>query len=123
MHTPNLLSELSARLTERDIIATDVMPFCLINPNHAGHALRDMLRGLVEDDIAEAFQITTMDFYTERAAAPTFEDAVAALMARHSGTGTGWLVRYFLPTPRGGYSTKLAYAPTITEAMHRMLQA
>lgn len=123
MHTRNILSELSEMLTERGIIATDVMPFCLVNPNHTGHSLGKMLRDLSDDDIAEALGITCVELLSEKASSPTLEDAVGMLMGRNSGVGTGWFVRFYKPSPRGGYSTKLVYAPTMSEAMHRMLQA
>ena len=123
MHAQNTLSDLSCLLVERGIITTDVMPFCLINPNHSGHALTKFLRDASNDDIAEAFGITGLELVTERASCPTMEDTVAMLMARHSESGIGWLVRFYLPSHRGGYSTRLVYAPTIAQAMHRMLQA
>lgn len=123
MHT-NQLSELSALLAERGIIATDVMPFCLVNPNHIGHALGKFTRDVGNDDIAEAFGVTVVELLQERDACPSMEDALGALMAKRvNACGMGWLVRYYLPSSRGGYTTKLVYAQTLGETMCRMLQA
>lgn len=122
MDTPTHIAELSCLLTERGIIVTDVMPFCLLNPNHTGHALGNMLRDVTTDDIAEAFGISRHELMRERASAPTLEDAVGALMGRnHADSGLSWLVRFYHPTSRGGYSTRLVFAPTMCATMQRML--
>ena len=124
MHATELL-ELSALLVERGIIVTDVMPFCLLNPNHAAHSLGRITRDVSNDDIAEAFGITVIEFLRERDSSPSLEDAVGVLMAMQSARAKGeaWLVRYYLPSPRGGYITKLVFAHTLADVMHRMLRA